>query len=230
MLFSDKSVVHCLFEQSGTFRDVFRAKGFQAYCYDIEDQFRKTDFVIDLFKEIEAAYNGASSLFDKFKADDLLFAFFPCVRFETVIHMAFLGISYNQKNFDDAEKLEDCLQLHSELSYLYSLVTKLCIVCLRRGLRLVLENPYSYDHYLKQYWPLKPSVIDLDRSASGDNFKKPTQYWFINCSPAWNLFVSAPKAEKMFTVDNVRGIARSLINPNYARAFVERHILERDYL
>ena len=43
---------HCLFEQSGTFKNEFIKLGVPAYDYDILNDFGETDFVIDLFKEI----------------------------------------------------------------------------------------------------------------------------------------------------------------------------------
>lgn len=49
--------VHCLFEQSGTFKNEFKKLGFQAYDYDILNDFNETDNVIDIFNEIETAYN-----------------------------------------------------------------------------------------------------------------------------------------------------------------------------
>lgn len=66
--------VHCLFEQSGTFRDVFREIGITAYDYDIQNEYKTTDIQIDLFKEIENAYNNEQSIFDKFQEDDIIFA------------------------------------------------------------------------------------------------------------------------------------------------------------
>ena len=44
--------VHCLFEQSGTFKNEFRKFGIEAYDYDILDDFGETDRVVDLFGEI----------------------------------------------------------------------------------------------------------------------------------------------------------------------------------
>lgn len=44
--------IHCLFEQSGTFKNEFIKLGYKAYDYDIMDDFRQTDFVVDLFNEI----------------------------------------------------------------------------------------------------------------------------------------------------------------------------------
>lgn len=44
--------VHCLFEQSGTFKNEFRKLGIDAVDYDILDDFGQTDHVVDLFNEI----------------------------------------------------------------------------------------------------------------------------------------------------------------------------------
>lgn len=44
--------VHCLFEQSGTFKNEFKKLGFEAFDYDIQNNFGETDYVIDLFAEI----------------------------------------------------------------------------------------------------------------------------------------------------------------------------------
>lgn len=51
---------HCLFEQSGTFKNEFKKLGVEAYDYDIRDDFGETDYVIDLFHEIEEAYRGGA--------------------------------------------------------------------------------------------------------------------------------------------------------------------------
>lgn len=47
---------HCLFEQSGTFKNEFIKLGIPAEDYDIQNHFNQTDHVIDLFGEIEKAY------------------------------------------------------------------------------------------------------------------------------------------------------------------------------
>ena len=51
---------HCLFEQSGTFKNVLKSMGYMAYDYDILNDFGETDFQIDLFAEIEKAYRGGA--------------------------------------------------------------------------------------------------------------------------------------------------------------------------
>lgn len=43
---------HCLFEQSGTFKNEFKKLGIEAYDYDILNDYGQTDFIIDLFAEI----------------------------------------------------------------------------------------------------------------------------------------------------------------------------------
>ena len=44
--------VHCLFEQSGTFKNEFKKLGVDAEDYDILNDFGETDHIIDLFAEI----------------------------------------------------------------------------------------------------------------------------------------------------------------------------------
>lgn len=53
---------HCLFEQSGTFKNEFKRLGVNAFDYDIRNDFGQTDHVIDLFGEIEKAYGGGQHL------------------------------------------------------------------------------------------------------------------------------------------------------------------------
>jgi hypothetical protein len=45
--------VHCLFEQSGTFKNEFKKLGYEAFDYDMANEFNETDNIIDLFAEIE---------------------------------------------------------------------------------------------------------------------------------------------------------------------------------
>ena len=68
--------VHCLFEQSGTFKNEFKKLGINAYDYDVLNEFGETDYQIDLFKEIRGGYDGKPSIFDKIAKDDLILAFF----------------------------------------------------------------------------------------------------------------------------------------------------------
>lgn len=58
--------VFLLFEQSGTFKNEFKKLGYQAYDFDILN-----DFQVDLFKEIENAYNDKPSLFDNITREEI---------------------------------------------------------------------------------------------------------------------------------------------------------------
>lgn len=226
-------IVHCLFEQSGTFKNEFIKLGYEAYDYDIQNAFGQTDYVIDLFSEIGGAYEGKESIFDSVTQDDLILAFFPCTRFETKIIQWMRGESYSQKNWNDEKKLEYSMKLHREMDMMYQLISKMVIVCLRKGLRLVIENPKSIPHHLTDYWCLKPTIIDKDRRKNGDYYKKPTQYWFINCEPKNNLVFEAinyvPQIKSVHVVKSDFGMdrttARSIIHPQYANRFIRQYLI-----
>ncbi len=190
-------VFHCFFEQSGTFKNEFKKLGYEAYDYDILNDFDETDFVIDLFEELEKAYNKEKSIFDNIKETDMILAFFPCIRFEEQIQLFFRGTCASQKNWTDEQKLEYDLKRHRELSKLYELITKLAIISIRKNIPLIIENPYSTTHYLVKYWAIPSSIIDKDRTIRGDYYKKPTQYWFVNCEPKHNMILEPQIWQKM---------------------------------
>lgn len=216
---------HCLFEQSGTFKNEFKKLGIEAYDYDILNDFGETDFQVDLFKEIDNSYTGGVSVFDNFTPDDIILAFFPCTRFEAQILLSFWGQQNQDKNMTDIEKLERDIRLHNELHENYLLITKLAIIILRKNLKMVFENPAGEQHYLTRYWCLKPALIDKDRSKNGDAFKKPTQYWFINCKPHFNLVFEPLDYVKPKTWTGLSARERSEIHPQYANRFIRQYIL-----
>ena len=218
--------VHCLFEQSGTFKNEFKKLGFQAYDYDILNDFNETDNVIDIFNEIETAYKGGISIFDSMEEDDLIMAFFPCIRFSNQAYMMFQCTQRQLKDLSDLEKIDKVMEFHNELSFLYDMFCKLCCICLRNNLKLIIENPYSQEHYLTRYFPIRPKIIDMDRTKRGDNFKKPTQYWFINCEPKNNFVmesISLAEIKRIHTTYDK--VERSLINPNYAKRFIKEFVI-----
>ena len=92
-------VAHCLFEQSGTFKNEFKKLGIEAFDYDILNNFGQTDFQVDLFKEIENGYANKPSIFDNINKEDVILAFFPCIRFENQIMLFFRGQAFQQKNW-----------------------------------------------------------------------------------------------------------------------------------
>ena len=125
--------VFCLFEQSGTFKNAFRALGISAEDYDILDDFGQTDHKIDLFEEIEKAYDGKPSLFDNLGESDLCLAFFPCTRFQSYNCANFQGKNTGMKLWSTEQKLQYSMTLHEELHHLYILICKLFTISLRGG-------------------------------------------------------------------------------------------------
>lgn len=217
--------VHLFFEQSGTFKNEFKKLGYEAKDYDILNDFGETDNQIDLFSEIEKAYRKENSVFDKIFPDDLIMAFFPCVRFSKQMCLYYKGISKSIRFKTDKEKLLYDLKFHNELNKLYILITKLAIVCLDKSIKLIIENPYSDQHYLTRYWALTPAIIDMDRTKRGDKFIKPTQYWFINFSPKCNIVTEPIDYIKQERVIDNNKVDRSKITPCYARRFIKEYIL-----
>ena len=51
-------IAHCLFEQSGTFKNEFKKLGYEAYDYDLLNDFGETDYQLDLYSEIEGGMKG----------------------------------------------------------------------------------------------------------------------------------------------------------------------------
>jgi hypothetical protein len=226
--------VHCIFEQSGTFKNEFIKLGVPAEDYDILDDFGQTDHVIDLFAEIDKCYKGEPSLFDEVESGDLVLAFFPCTRFEAKIPLGFRGQLSQQKNWTDEQKLEYSMKLHEELHQLYMLISKMFVISIRGGWRMIVENPYTQPHYLTTYFPIKPRIIDKDRRQNGDYYEKPTQYWFINCEPEENLVWEPLEYTTTYVITKAhlmeikdRKVARSLMHPQYARRFIKQYILEQ---
>ena len=219
---------HCFFEQSGTFKNEFKKLGYEAVDYDIQNEFNETDYVIDLFNEIENAYKNKKSIFDNISKEDYIIAFFPCVRFENQIQMGFRGTQFQMKSWSDEQKLEYDLKLHKELDLMYETITKMAIVCLRKEIPLIIENPYSTTHYLTKYWAIPAKVIDKDRTLRGDFYQKPTQYWFINCEPKYNMILEAYVVNDKKVITNTNNkTERSMISKDYANRFIREFILER---
>lgn len=239
--------VHCLFEQSGTFKNEFIKLGHEAYDYDIQNEFGQTDYLVDLFENIRGGYEGKPSIFDNISNDDLIIAFFPCVRFENQVMLQFRGQLYQMKNWSQKKKFEHNIKLQHELTDMYELVNMLFILCIDRGLKLIMENPYSEEHYLRRYWSYAPAIIDRDRRERGDYYAKPTQYWFLNIEPKNNLVfevmnwnaMDCKDAIRMMSLNDIekcmgKGVtkktARSMIHPDYANRFIREFILDQEDL
>ena len=225
--------VHLMFEQSGVFKNEFKKLGYEAYDYDIQNNHGETDYQIDLFKEIEDAYRGVQSVFDSISRDDLIMAFFPCIYFcaNSQILMSWGAKNYRKKS--TKEKTDEILKRSSNREYFYSLLVKMIAIADIRDLRMIVENPWSEQTFLKANFILPPSLIDIDRTRRGDYFKKPTAYWFINCEPTWGFSLQKDKKQKIIIDCKGSGKAglcseeRSMISPDYARNFINDFILGR---
>ena len=228
-----KGKIHCFFEQSGVFKKEFKKLGYEAYDYDIQNEFNETDFVIDLFLEIENAYDNKPSIFDNITSDDLIMAFFPCIYFTGYTNPQYFTLgNKNYKNLTLRQKLDRILQRGKDRQYFYEIITKLVGVCLLRNLRLIIENPYDNSlHYLKNNFFKEPDLIDNNRTLRGDNFIKPTGYWFFNCEPTFGCSFEPNKnhntiaKSKSSKMGGVCSTERSMINPKYARNFICDFIL-----
>lgn len=223
--------VHCFFEQSGTFKNEFIKLGIPAEDYDIQNNFGETDHVVDLFKAIEDAYDGKPSLFDAIMQEDLIIAFFPCIYFCATSQMAFYWTCVNCRAKSMKEKTDLILQRSKNREYFFALAVKMLAVAQIRGLRLIMENPWSEQTFLKANFVQAPTLVDMDRTKRGDYYQKPTAYWYIGCTPTNGYTYQKPKLRK--TIINAKGASRaglcseerSMISPDYARNFICDFIL-----
>ena len=223
-----KGKVHCFFEQSGTFKNEFIKLGIPAEDYDIQNNFGETDHVIDLFAEIEKAYDGKASIFDDITPDDLIMAFFPCTYFCCVSQINFAWGCRNYRNMTVKQKADAILERDKNRSYFYGVVIKMFAVAEERGIRLVMENPWAENTYLKANFIIPPAIVDNNRMLRGDYREKPTAYWYVNCTPTYGRSLQFDKQKEKKTHMTSRGSSvagicseeRSLISPDYARNFI----------
>lgn len=157
----------------------------------------------------------------------MVLAFFPCIYFTGSTNPCYFTLeNYNYKSLSLGEKIDAILKRAKNRQYFYELIIKLVGVCLKRGIRLVIENPYSTEHYLHNNFFKKPDVIDKNRMLRGDFFQKPTGFWFFNCEPTYGCsFQNDKKKKKVWECKgaNKGGICseeRSMISPDYARNFI----------
>lgn len=222
---------HCFFEQSGTFKKVFKSLGIAAKDYDIQNEFGETDVIVDIFSQIKNAYAGRRSIFDTISREDLIVAFFPCIYFCEMSSMFFMGVNNNQRNLTPQEKIVNIISREKNRHEYYSTLLKLFWVCERKQLRLVVENPYNAHHFLRFNFPYKPAVIDMNRRLRGDYVRKPTQYFFLNCTPAGKMSIQLDKIQeytrnrKSAAKAGTCSAERSMISEDYARNFICDHIL-----
>lgn len=219
--------VHCLFEQSGTFKNEFIKLGYKAFDYDIQNNFGQTDYVVDLFKEIDNAYDGKPSLFDNIGGGDLLLAFFPCIYFETCQQMYFSDEHLNLRGLSGKERYDKIIERIDLRNVYHKWLFKLYAISKIRSIRTIIENPATKPSFLidTQNFP-KYSFIDKNRMLRGDYYVKPTAYWFINCDYTYGNSIQNDKRRKTIMGSKSSSRAglcseeRSMISSDYARNFI----------
>lgn len=226
-------IAHCLFEQSGVFKKAFIERGIPAYDYDIQNEFGATDYVIDLFQEINKAFDYQPSIFDRIQQSDLIMAFFPCIHFCDAKTLIFRGVHSSQRKKEIYDIMRKNIPFSRDRQHFYEELLKLTVIIGERQLQMILENPWNTSHmtYLQNYYP-KPSLIDKNRALRGDYYVKPTAYWFFNREPTYGasfqdkntkpLIVYKQKGEHQET--GVCDTARSAIHPDYAMNFISDFI------
>lgn len=227
--------VHLMFEQSGVFKNEFKKLGYEAYDYDIQNNFGETDYVVDLFQAIEDAYDGKPSLFDQISGEqdgDLIMAFFPCIYFcQMSQYMQSLN-SINYRSLTEAEAVDKIIERQNNRNKYLVLLTKLVGICLRRNIRMIFENPVT-GSFLNNYFLKPPTIRDMNRMLRGDYYVKPTGFWFWNCEPTHGFTEQRDKQQKKIGLAESRwsqkaGLCseeRSMISPDYARNFICDFIL-----
>ena len=229
-----KGKVHCFFEQSGTFKNEFIKLGIPSEDYDIQNHFGQTDHVIDLFAEIEKAYDGDVSVFDNITKDDLIMAFFPCIYFTGFTNpLYFTAKAFNFRNMSFKEKIDVILKRADNRNTFYKLLYKLVAVVEMRCLRMIFENPWNTngEHYLHNNFIKEPTIVDRNRTLRGDLFEKPTGFWFFGCEPTYlttiekNNNINKIVETKSSKQAGISSEERSMISPDYARNFICDFIL-----
>lgn len=140
----------------------------------------------------------------------------------------------NYKNLNIREKTDAILQRSARREYFYTLLIKLVSIAMQRGLRLIIENPWALQHYLKNNFVLPPTMVDENRTRRGDFFVKPTAFWFVGCVPTYGLSEQKVKSHKNImqckkgAQAGICSEERSMISPDYARNFICDFILGKE--
>lgn len=233
-------IYHCLFEQSGTFKNVLKANGYQAFDYDILNDYGQTDRKIDIFKEIELEYdnivNGGvyNTIFSQMtKENDFILAFFPCTHFYGLNQFQYKLLIAGKKRTLDKKAITRLIKRNNERTQYFNLYMMLCFICQSKGLKCIIENPASCSgnhSFLELFSPIPIGYRETNRQKWGDYFRKPTNYFAINFEMIESYVEPTPcrKEEKKTILDSVFGMsARSMISSLYAENFYKRFLKEK---
>ena len=167
---------------------------------------------------------------------DLIIAFFPCIYFSCLSQMGIYWGYTNYRKLSYKERTDEILKRVANREYFFGLAAKMLCVAQERGIRLIMENPWSQQTYLKANFILPPTMVDNNRRLRGDYFTKPTAYWFINCEPTHGFSEQCDKKSirildcKAGKEAGVCSEERSMISPDYARNFICDFILGKEQI
>jgi hypothetical protein len=142
----------------------------------------------------------------------------------------------NKRKMSMPQRYEFVLNRSRQRQLFLELLIKLMGVCELRGIRLIVENPWAMQTYLKNGFIKAPSLIDNNRALRGDYFQKPTAYWFVNCEPTHGMTIQKDKKVKRVMDSKPAPRAglcsedRSMISPDYARNFICDFILGKEQI
>ena len=132
------------------------------------------------------------------------------------------------------EKADKILERTEKREQFYRIAVKMMTVVKMRELRLIMENPWSEQTYLKANFVMAPTIVDKNRTLRGDYFIKPTAYWFVNCEPTNGFSYQKDKETKRIPWARQNPTAgmcseeRSMISPDYARNFICDFIIGKE--
>lgn len=173
-------------------------------------------------------------MFDTITKDDLIVAFYPCIYFCEKSQCAFYINMYNYRGLSELERIKKILERTELRKEFYSRLIRFVYVIIKKGLRMIFENPWTQPHYLKGNFLKKPDVIDNNRMERGDFFIKPTAYWFWNCSPTHGFTYQNDKKQKIVSDSKSAPKAglcseeRSMISSDYARNWICDFVLGKE--
>ena len=171
-------------------------------------------------------------MFDSITQNDLIIAFFPCIYFETMQMTYYQLAAKNNAHLPFSERIKEAIERLAKRTHFHTLLYKLVYITNKKNLKLIIENPATQPNYLigTQNFP-NPNIIDKNRMLRGDYFKKPTAYWFFNCTNTYGESFQFDKSQKIIKKckqGKAAGLCseeRSMISPDYARNFICDFIL-----
>lgn len=208
-------MIHVLFEQSNTFRDIFNEPENRvrfhasAVSYDIE---LTANICTDLITPLAA---GRSPLICD-KPGDRVIAFFPCTYFSQYNDLIFSGKSTIFKYMNDTRK-DEYIRERLKQYYIYaSALQNLVKICNENKYPLIIENPSSCT--IKRL--LGEPTYKHERGKYGDTMSKRTYWYMFNGAQLHTENMKKYPRVRGSEIEHKRGIARSIINPCYARNFI----------